>query len=101
MAFLGAGGATVLNTSTNKEEKLELEAIFGCLGVQPKTDFIKGKVELDDDDYIITDDDMKTNIDGVYAAGDVRKKKYRQLTTAVSDGTIACLAAEKYIMKSE
>lgn len=47
--------------------------------------------------YLISDENMQTNIEGVYAAGDIRSKKYRQITTAVSDGTIAALEAEKYL----
>lgn len=54
-------------------------------------------INLDDYGYIITDESMNTNIKGVYAAGDVRKKEYRQITTAVADGTIAALEAERYI----
>jgi len=52
---------------------------------------------LDDWGYIQADEDMKTNIDGVYAIGDVRSKKYRQITTAVADGTIAAISISKEI----
>ena len=50
---------------------------------------------------MITDENMQTNIKGVYAAGDVREKEFRQITTAVADGTIALLSAEKYIVDKE
>ena len=52
---------------------------------------------MDSDRYIMADEDMRTNVEGVFVAGDVRRKKYRQITTAVNDGTIAALSAEEYI----
>ena len=63
------------------------------------TKYYKEYLKLNEQGYIITNEDMQTNINGVYAAGDVRQKKYRQITTAVADGTIALLNAEKYILK--
>ncbi|ADL53874.1 thioredoxin-disulfide reductase [Clostridium cellulovorans] len=89
--------AIIRNTKTNEEKELELEAVFGYIGTEPKTDLFKEFINLDSSGYVITDDRMTTNIKGVYAAGDVRQKPFRQITTAVSDGTIAALAAEKYI----
>ncbi len=56
-----------------------------------------GHIEMDDAGYILTDDDMKTNVNGVYAAGDLRPKSLRQIITAVSDGAIAATDAGKYI----
>ena len=95
--FLGA--ITIKNTKTEELSSLEVSAVFGCIGSQPRTDIVKGYLKLNEQGYIITDEDMQTNIKGVYAAGDVRQKKYRQITTAVADGTIALLNAEKYILK--
>lgn len=57
-------------------------------------------INLTKNGYIITDENMNTNIPGVYAAGDVREKLYRQITTAVADGTIAALEAEKFIISN-
>ena len=74
--------------------------MFGYIGTEPKTEEVKKYLNLNEQGYIITDEDMKTSINGVYAAGDVRDKKFRQITTAVSDGTIAALNAEKYILES-
>lgn len=90
---------TIKNTKTEESISLELSAVFGCIGTQPRTDLVKQYLKLNEQGYIITDEDMQTNIIGVYAAGDVRQKKYRQITTAVADGTIALLNAEKYILK--
>lgn len=88
---------TMKNTKTEKISNLRVDAIFGYIGTEPRTEFVKKYLKMDEHGYIITDEDMKTNIKGVYAAGDVRQKKYRQITTAVADGTIALLNAEKYI----
>lgn len=90
---------TIKNTKTQEISSLEVNAIFGCIGNEPRTEVVKEYLKLNEQGYIITDEDMQTNINGVYAAGDVRQKKYRQITTAVADGTIALLNAEKYILK--
>lgn len=88
----------IKDTKTNETSEIAMDAVFGYIGTEPKTDDIKDFVELNKQGYIITNENMETNIKGVYAAGDVRAKKFRQITTAVSDGTIALLNAEKYIV---
>ena len=70
--------------------------LFGFIGYLPKTDMFKDIITLENG-YIITDEDMKTNIPGVFAAGDVRVKSLRQVVTATADGAIAAVQAEKYI----
>lgn len=85
------------DTKTGEKSELKLEAVFGYIGTEPKTTELKEYINLTDKGYIITNEDMETNIKGVYAAGDVREKNHRQITTAVADGTIALLNAEKYI----
>ncbi|NLK95598.1 MAG: thioredoxin-disulfide reductase [Clostridiales bacterium] len=82
---------------TKTEKELELNAVFGYIGTEPKSEEFKGYINLNKNGYIITDEKMTTNIKGVYAAGDIREKEYRQITTAVADGTIAALEAEKFI----
>lgn len=91
--------ATIKNTKTGEEKEIALDAVFGYIGTEPKTDLFKDFVKLTEGGYIPTDESMQTNIEGVYAAGDVREKQFRQITTAVADGTIAALAAEKYIVE--
>ena len=71
--------------------------IFVFVGYQPQTDVFKGKIEMDRWGYILTDENMQTNIKGVYAAGDLRPKMLRQVVTAVSDGAIAATDAERYV----
>ena len=77
-----------------------LAGVFGYIGTEPKTDMFGKYINLTKNGYIITDENMNTNIPGVYAAGDVREKLYRQITTAVADGTIAALEAEKFIISN-
>jgi thioredoxin reductase (NADPH) len=90
--------AFIKNVKTGEEREIELSAVFGYIGTEPKTELFKDYLNLTSGGYIITDESMQTNIKGVYAAGDVREKLFRQITTAVSDGTIAALSAEKYIV---
>lgn len=85
------------NTKTKEQTEIHLDAIFVYIGSEPKTEFVKDQIKTNDQGYIITDENMRTNVSGVFAAGDVREKTIRQITTAVSDGTIAALMAEKYI----
>ncbi len=71
------------------------DGVFIFVGMKPNLEMIEDKIELDQWGYILTDEDMKTNIEGVFAVGDVTSKKYRQITTAIADGTIAAIAITK------
>ena len=71
--------------------------IFVFIGFRPTTELFKGHVEMDEKGYILTDEDMHTNVPGVFAAGDIRKKSLRQVVTACADGAIAAVQAGKYI----
>ncbi len=88
---------TLRNVETGEEHTHECDGIFVFMGQHPGTEPFAEFLDLDADGYIITDEDMATSIPGVFAAGDVRPKKYRQITTAMSDGTIAALEAERFI----
>lgn len=88
---------TIKNTKTGKVEEIEADGLFVYIGMQPKTDLFIGKVRTNEQGYILTDGDMSTNIPGVFAAGDVREKKVRQIVTAVGDGAIAGIMAERFI----
>lgn len=89
--------AIVKNTKTDEIKEMPLKAVFGYIGTEPKTELFKEDIELTSSGYIATNDSMETNIKGVYAVGDIREKEFRQITTAVADGTIAALKAEQYI----
>jgi thioredoxin reductase (NADPH) len=71
--------------------------VFPFIGFLPFSEVFKGKIELDQGGYIPTDANMKTNVEGVFAAGDIRVKSLRQVVTATADGAIAAVSAEKYI----
>lgn len=85
----------VENVKTRSLARLESDGVFIFIGFKPNLGMIKDKLELDQWGYIKTDEDMLTSIPGVYAVGDVISKKYRQITTAVADGTIAAMAIAK------
>ncbi len=85
----------VENLKTKERRKLVSDGAFIFIGMKPNIDLFKDKLELDQWGYIKTDEDMRTSIPGVYAVGDVISKKYRQITTAVADGTIAAMAIAK------
>lgn len=87
----------VRNNATGELETLNAEGCFIFIGYAPNTEDFRGVVAMNEGGEIVTDDSMRTNVDGVFAAGDSRVKRYRQITTAVSDGTIAALAAVEYI----
>ncbi len=89
----------VLDKNSGEIKNIALEGIFVNIGVEPNTKLFKDEIELSSSGRIIAGEDCKTNIDGVFAAGDVREKAIRQLTTAAADGTTAALLAEKYLAK--
>jgi len=82
---------------SNEEKILECDGVFIFVGFMPGTDFVKGFVEMDERGYILTDDNMKTSVPGVFACGDARKKLLRQIITACGEGATAAFAAEQYI----
>ena len=87
-------------TWEHRSEK-EYFGIFVFIGYEPITEKFKGHVKMDDYGYIPTDENMKTDIEGVYAAGDLRPKMLRQVVTAVADGAIAATAVERYVTESK
>lgn len=90
---------TIKNNSTNETEEIEADGLFIDAGHVPLTDMCDNYIEVDEKGYVISNEECTTNIDGIFVAGDVRKKSIRQLTTACSDGTIAAINACKYINK--
>ena len=85
------------NVETGQSECFETDGIFVFMGQKPNTDFLTNVIDLDKQGYIEVNEKMETNLKGVYAAGDVTPKMYRQITTAMSDGTIASLSVVKYL----
>ena len=76
---------------------ISCDGIFVSVGRKPATELVKDQLNLDDSGYVIADESTKTNLPGVYAVGDVRVKKLRQIVTAVADGAIAAHEAEEYL----
>ncbi len=81
------------NLKNSSRREIRADGVFIFAGMRPNTGLFSGKLEADDQGYIITDQHMRTNIPGIFAAGDVINKSYRQITTSVSDGTIAAITA--------
>ncbi len=87
----------VEDLKTKEIKTLTTDGIFVFIGQKPNLEMFGNQLELDQWGYIKTDEDMRTNIDGVFAVGDVGSKKYRQITTAIADGTIAAIAITREI----
>ncbi len=85
----------VEDLKTKTVSRLESDGVFVFIGMKPNIDLFRDKLELDKWGYIKTDEDMHTSMPGIFAVGDVISKKYRQITTAVADGTIAAIAIAK------
>lgn len=90
-------GITVKDTVSGELRDVACDGVFVSIGRKPATDFLKGKLTLDENGYIVADESTKTDIDGVFAAGDVRTKILRQVVTAVADGAVAVQCAEEYL----
>lgn len=90
-------GVRIKDTVTGEMKDVLCDGVFVSIGRDPMTEFLKGAVDLDERGYVIADETTKTNIDGVFAAGDVRTKALRQVVTAVSDGAVAVHFAEEYL----
>lgn len=87
----------IQHQATKEISEMKIDGVFIFIGYVPNTESLEGLIELNNWKEIVVDKDMKTNVTGVFAAGDSIQKKYRQVTTAVSDGTIAALSAAGFI----
>ena len=95
---LNVKSINIKNTKTKETSNIELDGVFVAIGHDPATQIFRDQVEMDEDGYIITKPDSTlTNVEGVYAAGDVKDKIYRQAVTAAGMGCMAALEAEKYL----
>lgn len=90
-------GAVIKNVSSGELNEISCDGMFISIGRIPYTDIFKGKLSLDNTGYIIADETGKTNLNGVFVAGDVRTKAVRQIVTAVADGAAAAFSAEEYL----
>lgn len=85
------------NVATGEKSEMPIDGVFIYVGLEPNTDFVSNLITTNEHGYIKTDENMCTNVAGIYAAGDVREKLLRQVVTAAADGAIAAFHAEKYI----
>jgi thioredoxin reductase (NADPH) len=85
------------DVKTHEIQELATEGVFVFIGMVPQSEFLKGVLPLNQWGYVETDEGMATSVPGLFVAGDLRSKKFRQITTAVADGTIAALSAQKYV----
>lgn len=91
-------GVKVFNNITNEKTQLDITGVFVAIGHKPNTDIFKGVLDMDDVGYLITEGkSTKTNLPGVFAAGDVQDKEYRQAITAAGTGCMAALDSERYL----
>jgi len=92
-------GMVLRNTQENTELEKEIDGIFIAVGIRPNTINIEGMPKTDENGYIEAGEDGRTSIDGIFAAGDVRTKRLRQIITAVADGANAVTSAQEYILQ--
>jgi len=88
----------IKDNKTGKISKVEVDGVFLYVGYKPNVSFLNGLLKQDKGGYIVTDDELKTSVSGVFAAGDVRVKKLRQIVTAASDGALAASSAYRYLV---
>jgi len=93
----GVEGIELKNVKTGEISRKEAQGVFIFIGTEPNAELIDGIVKQDEGGFVITDEKMETSVSGVFAAGDIRSKPWRQISTAVGEGAAASFYAEKYL----
>lgn len=86
------------DTKTGERSEIKIDGVFAYVGANPATSFLGDLVERDKAGFVLTDENLATKTEGLYVAGDARKKTLRQISTAVGDGALAAIMAERYIL---
>ncbi len=94
-------GVEITNLKTKNKRRLKTQGLFVAIGHDPATKFLRGVIDLDEQGYVAVRDGVFTNVEGIFAAGDVADKRYRQAITAAGDGCRAALEAERYLADNE
>lgn len=89
----------VYHNQDDSQSEIEVNGVFIAVGIHPNTELYQGLVEMDEQGYVLADESCKTTVDGIYAAGDIRKKALRQIITAVADGANAVTSTQNYLNK--
>ena len=89
------------NLKTGEEEERPIDGVFIFIGHYPNSKFLEGQLEMDEHGYIITDELMRTSVDGIFAAGEIQDPIYRQVSTSVGQGAAAAMQAEKWLSERE
>lgn len=90
-------GVKIKDVNTGKEKTIKCDGVFIFVGITPNSGLVKGLLKTNEKGYIISDDDMKTSTEGIFACGDVRKKLLRQVVTAAGEGATAAFSAQTYV----
>ena len=89
------------NRKTDEASEMDVDGVFVFIGHYPNSQFLVGQVELDEQNFVITDELMRTSVDGVFAAGEIQDPIYKQIATSVGQGTAAAMQAEKWLSERE
>ena len=89
------------NVKTGKTSEFETDGVFIFIGHYPNSKFLEGELAMDEHGYVITDELMRTSVDGIFAAGEIQDSVYRQIATSVGQGTAAALRTEKWLSERE
>jgi thioredoxin reductase (NADPH) len=92
-------GLLLRNVKDGTKRDLKVDGLFVAIGIQPNSELIRGKITTNEIGFVIADENMATNIPGVFVAGDLRQKPLWQIITAAADGAVASISAQRYIME--